>query len=356
MASLLSGRQQRVVDRCHEYCRRVECSLDECLARSKAPKARVGSQKERPPRTKKKTIKPGKEKKTKCPWPAPLNVLRVHLGLPIQMDLLAHQIHEVEQRFPGSDFSALRLVRLAGMIQRISPEDRSADHAELLSSIATAFRGYRFWPLEKGKDEMVFWSENHLILYQSCDLLLQEWGLRVQPDEGRSCRGRVLAYLRQKKVDGFFEFNSHGYILFTLSALLNLNDFSHDQKVKALAQDGISQIIASILAFAMPSGAFYSVTGRGYLVHRVDGEGHDVNALIMLLTGADAFGGGGVTQAAAFFATSDYARRVPLAVLSQWGHPAPTWKIGRPLREVMNSLMNDPDLDRKKMDFVPFLW
>jgi len=161
-----------------------------------------------------------------------------------------------------------------------------------------------------------------------------------------------MTFLRQKLRDGFFEFNSPCYILFTLSALLNLVDFASDAEVKSLALEAVHKLLGQVLAFAMPTGCFYSVTGRAYLKHRICGTGYDVNAVIFLLTGADQCPSPPLASAASFLATSSYLP--PLEVLKQFREPMTVFHIGRDLGTTLRDLQSDSNLADK--DFVPFLW
>ena len=201
---------------------------------------------------------------------------------------------------------------------------------------------------------MVFWSENHLILYQSSEFLVRQWrGVSgVAEAAFARCRGRVLTFLRQKLRDGFFEFNSNCYILFTLSALLNLVDFASDAEVKSLALEVVHKLLGQLLAFAMPTGCFFSVTGRAYLKHRLCGVGYDVNSVIFLLTGADQCPSPPLASAASFLATSSY--EPPLEVLQQFRDPTVSFHVGRDLGTMLRDLQSDSNL--ADQDFVPFLW
>ena len=314
---------------------------------------------------KKKDLKKlSKREKVKSEHRAALNLLLAASRRPLLEALVEHQCQEVRKRLPGSDFSAVRLVRLVGLIKRVpaaelTPETR-AQYDAIIATIFEAFEDYRFWPTDDGSDLMIFWSENHLILYQSTQLLLEQWraeagGSAAEERPSSPCKCRVLFFLRQRKRLGFFEFNSHGYIMFTLSALLNLVDFAADDEIATLARDGVSQILGNVLSFALPSGVFFSVTGRGYLKHRCSGKGYDVNNVINLLTGAGPRARQ-VTSAAAFLATSKYARAVPPEVLAQWRAPSRSFRIGLSVNAMVKALRDDPALGGRVGEMVPFLW
>ena len=236
----------------------------------------------------------------------------------------------------------------------------TAEKTGIFGRIIAAFDNYRYWPTDPGEDEMIFWSENHMICYLSTQYLVEQW--RSQPKANRKtrksksrARGRILAFLQLKARHGFFEFNSTNYICFTLSALLNLLDFADDEEITSLAKDCTDRLVAGILAFALPLGDFFSVTGRGYLKHRFQGNGFDINAVIWLLTGA----GSTVPMmksTASFLATSKYTLNIPESTVRQWWlKPSPKWHIGEPLLSMVDQIRSNPHLE-DELDFVPFLW
>jgi hypothetical protein len=233
-------------------------------------------------------------------------------------------------------------------------------------------------------------SENHIILYQSSEYLLRQWAAEdgldsvrqasvqqasvhayMHGDEDQTthqsisfCRTRVVAFLKLKLKHGFCEFNSTGYILFTLQAILNLVDFSTDLEISTLSRQCAGEIFSSILAFTMPSGDYFTVTGRGYLKQRMIGRGCDINVVIFLLTGASealhTCPKADVTppplrSAAAFLATSNYRHTFPPTVLTQWKTPTRlSWRIGTSVNDFIRELKEDYGLSG--LEFVPFLW
>jgi hypothetical protein len=391
-----------------------------------------------------------------CRWNASYNILRAHGKLSLEEESIAHQISHVQARFPGSDFAAVRLVRLAGILIKYEkqqlrseslhttdatapattqnattataataaaaatatttaerdapckeetsrpmsaapPESTEADEGaeanasmgqphsvhphsrsgavphesvDTVRRIIAAFENYRFWPTDPGEDEMIFWSENHMICYASTQFLVEQWraerstkattcafplGDEPPLPESRA-RHRVESFLQLKLQYGFFEFNSTSYIGFTLAALLNLVDFSDDLTIARLAKECTDRLIAGVLAFAMPSGAFFSVTGRGYLKHRCRGSGFDINVVIWLLTGLGPPPTSSIKNTASFLATSSYCDSLSDDTARQWQlTPISQWKIGAPISSVVAQMRSDPFL-AQNFEFVPFLW
>lgn len=87
----------------------------------------------------------------------------------------------------------------------------------------------------------MFWTENHIIMSQSSELLLRDFlGLPVPDDLLR----RLETYIDLKLTLGMAEFLSPVYYPFTIAGLLNLHDYAssaHDQ-LKARCRDLLDRI------------------------------------------------------------------------------------------------------------------
>lgn len=92
------------------------------------------------------------------------------------------------------------------------------------------------------------------------------------------------------------------------------------------------------MAYTLPDGNYFTVTGRGYLSSRLSGRSYGaLHAVLWCLTGWG-LEPGIVRQksSAVFFATSSYAQNVPEEVLAQWKAPAETWLIGAPVETMVS--------------------
>eukprot|EP00924_Labyrinthula_sp_SR-Ha-C_P002737 snap_masked-scaffold_13-processed-gene-5.27-mRNA-1 protein AED:1.00 eAED:1.00 QI:0/0/0/0/1/1/3/0/767 len=122
-----------------------------------------------------------------------------------------------------------------------------------------------FW-LTKGEKTVrrVYWSENHILMWTSnAYLLRQKFGVDATYPEDKTNVGRLVMYLQSKEKNGFFEFLSPNYMDLTLSALLNLYDFSQNAQIKELANICITILLEEFMLTTNELGLSNTVTGRG---------------------------------------------------------------------------------------------
>jgi len=125
-----------------------------------------------------------------------------------------------------------------------------------------------------------YWSENHMIMYMSAHWLLHESYGR----EDRNTLEQMLNhYLDTKNTYGFYEFLSPIYARYTMSALLNLADFSKDETIKQKAANAARKLIRQILQVVNDEGTFFPAAGRAFY-NAYDREGR-LRPTIYLLTG-----------------------------------------------------------------------
>lgn len=116
--------------------------------------------------------------------------------------------------------------------------------AELAAELRDTALAFRYWMDENGADAMCFWSENHALLFHTCQLIAG----RLYPDDTflRSGRtGREQEAIGRRRVhewfdtvlrEGFEEFCAGGYMSATCFALLLVHDHGDpDMKPRARA-------------------------------------------------------------------------------------------------------------------------
>lgn len=170
----------------------------------------------------------------------------------------------------NSDFTLTRLIRILFFRPEIKDE------------LFAALDGYQFWFKEGGTGDHVFASENHMIMYTSAQYLLQEKYGAFEDDRTYK---RLKRYLEVKNQYGFYEFYSPVYYPYTLSALLNLVDFSEDAEIRELATGAAHRLLQDILLVTNDEGILFSAAGRSNDGYRRNGSGGNINRIIYLLTG-----------------------------------------------------------------------
>jgi hypothetical protein len=191
-----------------------------------------------------------------------------------------------------SDFAMQPIIRLLYQdISSFSPECQDRWRATKFQ-IKEAFQAFPFWPTEgvRNMDKIVFWSENHLFMTLSAAYLYfqdvssgsSQWELAHK--ECKLLRDYLEFHLKFK---GVFEVNSHVYLPFTLTALLNLYDFARNFEVKQMAKEMIDLIVHLLMLNTDPHLGVANLTAsaRAFLRTRLRNHGHNINILVYLILG-----------------------------------------------------------------------
>ena len=85
-------------------------------------------------------------------------------------ELLDQVIEKIEQRIDCSDFGLACLFRIYKQIPI------KEEYKQKIKQLAL---GFRYWMDEDGADAMCFWSENHSLLFFTCQMLAGSLGRRI---------------------------------------------------------------------------------------------------------------------------------------------------------------------------------
>lgn len=226
----------------------------------------------------------------------------------VDMDVVNPMLDEVERRGGDSDFKLISLIRLLCTGSILSASESPIGETKAAAEVETAVRetvleailrdaekptfssfsttvvhqpdienglpledvktlianklsSFPFWvngEATKGEfDKMVFWSENHAIMFLSSAHLFHSYAKKM----GLSCRcsdreERLLRiYLRAHlSFSGVYEVMSVVYLPYTMSALLNLFDFSTDEAVRSDAKALIDIIVHQLMLCCTDTG------------------------------------------------------------------------------------------------------
>lgn len=180
---------------------------------------------------------------------------------PLDNELLAETLDQIEQRYDCSDFLLCGLIRYLKNYP-LSPE--------LAVRVRAVLVNYRYWMDQKGSDAMCFWSENHSLMFYTCamnagELFPDEYFPRAEKT-GRELsaegRERVLCWLADVEKHGFEEFLSTVYMCVTFAALLNVVDYSDPEISRRAAK--ITDTLLKMLARHTFDGVILGPMGRVY--------------------------------------------------------------------------------------------
>jgi hypothetical protein len=184
----------------------------------------------------------------------------------VKEDAIMNAIDGINQRKDCSDFY---LVGLLGMIYRYG--DNPSFPEPLKRPLEECVLSFRYWMDEPGSDAMCYWSENHQILFHTCEILAgQLYPDRTFTNAGQTGRWHrekgermALSWLHKRGSGGFREWDSNCYFEEDLLALSHLADLAESPQVYDLAAVVMDKMLFT-MALNSYRGTFGSTHGRTY--------------------------------------------------------------------------------------------
>jgi hypothetical protein len=209
----------------------------------------------------------------------------------VRQDAVRHAIERINQRVDCADFDMVGL--LGAMIRH--GDDPNFPEA-LRQPIMDCAVNFKYWMDEPGDDAMCYWTENHQILFHTCQVLAGQ----LFPEARFSNTGqsgtwhrmmgeqRALSWLRKRAAGGFQEWDSNCYFTEDVLALAHLADLAVDETVAEMAA-----VVLDKLAFTMAlnsfKGVFGSTHGRSYTSLILGGRAESTSGISRLLWGQGTF-------------------------------------------------------------------
>jgi hypothetical protein len=184
----------------------------------------------------------------------------------VNVDQILETVEGINERRDCSDFY---LVGLLGMLYRYGEEPNYPQ--ALVQPLEACVLGFKYWLDEPGKDAMCYETENHSILFHTCEALAgQLYPDRLFPNANQTGqwhreKGEKLAFawLYKRAQYGFVEWDSNCYFEHDLLALSHLASLTENAELQDLAAVVMDKLLFT-LAVNSFKGAFGSTHGRTY--------------------------------------------------------------------------------------------
>ena len=218
-------------------------------------------------------------------------LMRLARGVAPDESKIQRDLDRMNERLDTSDF---RLPALLWMLYEYS--DSELLSAEILENTKETILAFKYWPDELlteadpvDTDNMVYWTENHFILFSSGAYLAGQ----LYPDEvftasgetGRekmeTFRPRILRWLQLRYQAGFSEWLSNVYYDEDIPALVALVELAEDEEMRQLSTM-VLDLIFSDMAANQFRGNFGSTHGRTY-EHKMNGQRDATRSTFKLL-------------------------------------------------------------------------
>jgi hypothetical protein len=220
-------------------------------------------------------------------------IAKMELGLWDKVDeqVVLKTIHSINQRADCSDFY---LCGLLGVLYRYASKDEfpPALHQPLEDCVLN----FKYWLDEPGSDAMCYTTENHSILFHTCEVLAgQLYPERIFTNSDKTGqwhreKGERLAglWLKNRAWTGFKEWDSNTYFEEDTLALSTLASLAENPQVWELASLVLDKLFFS-LAINSFKGVFGSTHGRSYTPYLKTGFREGTSGISRLLWGMGIF-------------------------------------------------------------------
>lgn len=193
-----------------------------------------------------------------------------------------------KRRESECDFHIIKLIRLLFL-----GNDQYSSIISAKEKIIDALDSFPFWPKTaktcKDSNNIIFWSENHILMMLSSRYLFKQWknnrkyrnqSVLTHLDASVDTESKLLLkYLeahcsksfngtQNDSTDlnniiqgGVYEVNSHVYLPYTMSALLNLYDFADDARLKQCSLHLLNIIVYQLMLCTTPLNGVCNLSG-----------------------------------------------------------------------------------------------
>ena len=184
-------------------------------------------------------------------------VARIYLGLPINESSIRKTLEDVNNFEDTSDFDVNEYVRILyydNITHILSPE--------LKADLKQTVLDFKYWFTEPNSDNMIFWTENHMILFHTAELLAGQ----LFPNETFTNSNMtgiehinhaiplINRWIGWRAQFGFSEWHSNIYFSLDLKAIMNLVEFSEDASIATKAM-----MLIDLIAFDFANNFFHSI-------------------------------------------------------------------------------------------------
>ncbi|MCU0519527.1 MAG: hypothetical protein MUF84_02385 [Anaerolineae bacterium] len=205
--------------------------------------------------------------------------------------VVLNAIESINRRGDCSDFY---LVGLLGAVARYADQDSFP--GALRTAIRECALAFKYWHDEPGTDAMCYTTENHSILFHTCEVLAGQ----LYPDAAFSNTGEAgqwhrqkgealaKAWLKQRGGAGFWEWDSNCYFEEDALALSHLAGLAEDETIAELAAVVLDKLLFT-MAVNSYKGVFGSTHGRTYAPQIKSGQLESTSGISRLLWGMGIF-------------------------------------------------------------------
>jgi hypothetical protein len=256
-------------------------------------------------------------------------VMRLERGVAPDEARIQHDLDRMNDRIDTADF---KLPGLLWILYKHADSELLSE--EILRNTKQAILDFKYWPDELlteadaiDTDNMVYWTENHFILFASGAYLAgQLYPDEVFPASGETgaermekFRPRIMRWLELRYQSGFTEWLSNVYYDEDIPALVALIELAEDDELRALSTMVLDLILAD-MALHHFDGNFGSTHGRTY-EQKMSGKRDSTRSTLKLMFGLNDYSVGNMSSASLAISTTYQMPQVLYDILHDQDRP-----------------------------------
>ncbi len=213
---------------------------------------------------------------TKC-FP---EIMDLDQGKTIDETNLLSLVDFVNARYDCADFRMLVLIKTYKDYKKFLTDTTN-------QKIKEAILNFKYWMDEPGDDGMCFWSENHQLIFHTCEYLAgQIFPDMIFSNDGKSgkehlekAKIKIEHWLNDRFTYGMTEWHSNTYYEEDIAPLILLVEQAKDQKIVVRAKMMLDLLFLDMALYSF-EGYFVTSSGRAYEKQKKRGADADVNDLL----------------------------------------------------------------------------
>lgn len=181
----------------------------------------------------------------------------------------------VDLRYDCADFRAIVLIKTLYAYKKYLSDN-------MKKRIRNTLLNFKYWMDEPGEDSMCYWSENHQLLFHTCEYLAGQ----LMPEEiftnnnmsgkehNAKAEPKILQWLKHKWLYGFIEWHSNTYYEEDIAPLVLLVDYAKNPEIREKAKVILDLLFLDIALYSY-EGYFSVSSGRCYEQQKKNCEKQD---------------------------------------------------------------------------------
>ena len=280
------------------------------------------------------------------------DIKKLDAGIKIDEHEILELVDFVNNRFDCADFRLICLIKTYMSYRNLLSDDT-------VKAIKDSMLNFKYWMDEPGSDGMCFWSENHQLLFHTCeylaghlfpDLIFTNDG-KTGIEHSNKAKPKILRWLKNRFTYGFTEWHSNTYYEEDIAPLSVLVDFAEDKEI-VIQSKMILDILFLDMAMHSYEGYFVASSGRCYENQKKDSSLADVNDILAYAFGIQKREYDYTRISSLFLLCKNYqVPQVIIDIAHLQGTQIIKDSMGLNLKEVKKEIPND-DIDDRGM----FLW